>query len=253
MRWFAQLINRVKFDLLVFRRNPAASFFTIVLPLFFLVLFTSIFGNNTLSNGAKVATFYVPGILGMSVVSSTMVNLAMSTTIRRENGILKRVRATPLPAWVFMASQVVMATAITALMTVLVVGIGRLLFGVSLQLSALPTLVISLLLGTAAFCALGLALSTIIPTGEAASPITNAIVLPLYFLSDVFIVTEDPPRFIEVVGGIFPIRHLVQALQPAFDPFVEGAPMQWGHWAVVAAWGLFGVLVALTRFRWSPR
>ncbi|MEE9416545.1 MAG: ABC transporter permease [Acidimicrobiales bacterium] len=253
MRWVGQLTNRVKFDLLMFRRNPAAAFFTVVLPLIFLLLFTSIFGNDTLSTGAKVATFYVPGILGLSVVSSTMVNLAMTTTTRRERGILKRVRATPLPPWVFVASQIVVATLITALMTVLVVGIGRVIFGVSLQLSAFPTLIITLLISTGAFCALGLALSTIIPSENAAPAVTNAIALPLYFVSDVFIVSENTPRFIEILGGIFPVRHLVEALQPAFNPFVEGTPMAWGHWAVIAAWGAFGLIVAVTRFRWAPR
>ncbi len=248
----SQLKNQSAFDLLRFRRNPAAAFFTVILPLIFLVLFTSLFGNETFDNGAKLATFYVPGILGLSIVSATMVNLAITTTTRRERGMLKRLRGTPLPPWVFVASQIVMATVIATFMTVLIIIIGRILFGVALQWSAVPTLIISLIIGAAAFCAMGLALSTIIPSEDAAPAVTNAIALPLYFVSDVFVVTEDAPRFIEVIGNIFPVKHLVSSLQPAFDPFVEGTPMEWGHWAVVAAWGVFGAVVTMTRFRWTP-
>ncbi len=247
----AQLRNQSAFDLLRFRRNPAAAFFTVILPLIFLVLFTSLFGNDTLNNGAKAATFYVPGILGLSIVSATMVNLAITTTTRRERGMLKRLRGTPLPPWVFLASQILMATVVAAFMTVLIIVIGRVLFGVSLQWSAVPTLLITLVLGAASFCAMGLALSTIIPSEDAAPAVTNAVALPLYFVSDVFVITEDAPRFITLLGDIFPVKHLVSALQPAFDPFVEGTPLEWGHWAVIAAWGVFGAVITMTRFRWT--
>lgn len=251
MTALSQLKNQSAFDLLRFRRNPAAAFFTVILPLIFLVLFTSLFGNNTLENGAKAATFYVPGILGLSIVSATMVNLAITTTTRRERGMLKRLRGTPLPPWVFVMSQVLMATIISAFMTLLIIVLGRLLFGVTLQWSAVPTLLISLVIGAGSFCAMGLALSTIIPSEDAAPAVTNAIALPLYFVSDVFVITEDAPAFITFLGNIFPVKHLVSALQPAFNPFVDGTPMEWGHWAVVAAWGAVGVVVTATQFRWT--
>lgn len=253
MTWPSQLLGRTKFDFLVFRRNPAASFFTVILPIIFLVLFTTIFGNETLDSGAKVATFYVPGILGMSIVSATLQNLAITTTIRREKGVLKRLRGTPLPRWIFIASQLLMATALVILMTFVVALIGWLIFGVAIQWSTLPSLLITVVIGTASFSALGLALSTVIPSENAAPAIANGVTLPLYFISDVFLVDADLPRFVEIVGNIFPMRHLVKALQTSFDPFVVGTPMHWGHWAVIAAWGVTGVFVASTRFEWSAR
>ena len=253
MSWPAQLLGRTKFDFLIFRRNPAASFFAVILPIIFLVLFTSIFGNETLDSGAKVATFYVPGILGLSIVSATLQNLSINTTIRREKGVLKRLRGTPLPPWIFIASQLLMATMLVMLMTFVLVAIGWLFFEVAIQWSTLPALLIALVIGTASFSALGLALSTVIPSENAAPAITNGITLPLYFISDVFLADADIPRFIEIIGNIFPLRHLVKALQPSFDPFVTGSPMHWGHWAAIAAWGVFGVFVAATRFEWSAR
>lgn len=251
MSWLSQLRTQGSFDLLTFRRNPAATFFTVVLPLIFLFLFTSIFGNEEI-NGVRVANFYVPGILALSIISATMVNMAITTTTRREQGVLKRVRGTPLRPWVFVGGQVLASLAIAVVMTVLVILVGWLVFDVQLQSSGVPSLVITVIIGTAAFCALGLALTTIIPSVNAAPAFTNAIALPLYFVSDIFIITEDTPSFISTIGNLFPIKHLGQALTESFNPFIEGTPMPWGHWAMVVGWGLFGAAVTATRFRWTP-
>lgn len=255
MSWFSQLVTQSKYNLLIFRRNPAATFFTVVLPLIFLVLFTSFFGNEVIdSSGVRAANFYVPGILALAVVSATLVNLAITTTSRREEGVLKRVRGTPLRPWVFIVAQVLAGLVITAIMTVLVIVMGRLLFDVTFQFRALPGFLISLIIGTVIFSALGLALSTIIPSIEAAPAFTNAAVLPLYFVSDVFILSgDDTPRFLTLIGDIFPIKHLVEALTEAFNPFIDGVPLPWTNWLVMAAWGAFGLFVAITRFRWTPR
>ena len=252
--WPTQLRSQVGYDLLGFRRNPAATFFTVILPLIFLLLFTSIFGNETLDsrNGVRAANFYVPGILALALISATLVNLAMTTVTKREDGLLKRVRGTPLRPWVFVLAQAVASMVIATVMTVLVVVIGRLLFGVVLQARGLPALAITLLVATVSFSALGLALTTIIPSIEAAPAITNATVLPLYFISDVFIVTDSTPELISFLGNLFPVKHLTQSLFPSFDPFLQATPMPWGHWAVIAAWGAFGAVITVKRFRWTP-
>lgn len=246
-----QLITSSRFALLAFRRNPAASFFTIVLPLIFMVLFGTIFGGETMSNGAKVATFTVPGILALSLVSATFVNLAITTVFQREKGQLKRIRITPLRPVVFIASQIFAATVIVAIMTVLLIVVGKVLFDVTFNLDTLPTFLITVILATAVFSALGLALTTIIPNENAAPAFTNMIALPLYFVSDVFIQTDNPPAWLKWVGDIFPVKHLARALQPSFNPFLQNVEIPWAHWAVMAAWGIFGAIVAATRFKWS--
>ena len=139
--------RQLNFDLLIFRRNPAATFFTVILPLIFLILFTSIFGNGTLSNGAQVSTVYVPGILTLAIVSATAVNVAITMTTRRERGVLKRVRGTPIPPPVFILSQSLAGTVIAFAMTLVISVIGRVLYGVSLQFETLPSLIISLIVG----------------------------------------------------------------------------------------------------------
>ena len=126
---------------------------------------------------------------------------------------------------------------------------SRVLFDVSLPAGGVPGLLLTVLLAAVAFSAMGLALSVIIPSIEAAPAITNAIVLPLYFISDVFIVTDSTPRFLRIVGDFFPVRHLTQALVRFFVPNTAGTPLPWSHWGVIAAWGL---VVVARRFRWTP-
>lgn len=253
MSWLARLRHQTAFDLLIFRRNPAGAFFTVVLPLIFLVIFTSMFGNEEMSNGVRLATLYVPGILSLAVISATTVNLAITMTSRRERGMLKRVRGTPIPAWVFIASQALTGLTISALMTVVIIGIGRLAYDVSLNLDSVPSLIVTIIVGAASFSAMGLALTSITPSEEAAPAVTNAIMLPLYFISDVFIPGDQVPKTISTIASVFPVQHMSKALQESFDPFIDGTPWPWQHWLVIAAWGALGTIVAATTFRWTPR
>ncbi len=252
MSAMTRLLRQLNYDLLIFRRNPAGSFFTVILPLIFLVLFTSIFGNETLENGAKVATLYVPGILTLAIASATLVNPAITMTTRRERGVLKRVRSTPIPPWVFVLSQALSGFVIAAFMTVVITLIGRVFYGVELQWETLPNLVISLLIGSAAFSAIGLAMTTIIPSEDAAPAVTNAIMLPLYFISGVFVPSTTTPGWVDAVGNLFPVSHLNQALQESYDPFADGPAWPWNHWLVIALWGLVAAAVVLKSFRWTP-
>lgn len=244
--------HQLNFDLLIFRRNPAGTFFTVILPLIFLVIFTALFGNNTLENGAKVATLYVPGILTLAIVSATAVNLAITMTTRRERGVLKRVRGTPVPPWVFILSQALSGFVIALLMTVIITTVGRVLYSVELQLDTLPSLFISLLIGAMSFSAIGLALTTIISSEDAAPAVTNAIFLPLYFVSGVFVPDTEVPSWVGTVGNLFPVSHLNKALQGSFDPVSTTIEIPWDHWLVIAAWGIVAAVITLKSFRWTP-
>lgn len=252
MTWLRQLRHQAAFDLLMFRRNPAATFFTVVLPVLFFLIFTSIFGNEQSSEGIRLATYYVPGILALQVTSATLVNLAITLTNKREQGVLKRVRGTPLRPSVFVMAQALSAVVITLCSAALLITIGQVLFDVSIRSEGIISLVLTLLIGAAALSALGMALTVIIPSVQAAPAITNFIVLPLYFISDVFIV-GDKPAALEKVAALFPIQHLAAALGESFDPQATGIPWPWEHWLVLTGWGTVGVVVALLSFRWVPR
>ena len=249
-----QISSATRFALLAFRRNSAATFFTIIFPLLFLVIFGFIFGDEIIEDeGVKVATYQVPGILALALVSATFVNLAMPAVIRREAGQLKRLRGTPVRPIVWVLGQIVAAFVIVVIMTVLVTVMGRLFFGVVFNFETVGVFALTVLIGSAAFSALGLAITALIPNENAASAITNAIVLPLYFVSDVFLITDqDGDGFIDRVGDYFPIKPLAQALRSSYDPFLDGVEVPVTEWLVIAVWGAAGVVLASRFFRWTP-
>lgn len=250
----ASSLSAAKYALLSFRRNPAATFFTIVFPVLFLVIFGFVFGDEVTDSGATVATFIVPGILGLATVSATFVNLAMTQVVRREQGQLKRLRGTPLPPLAYVLGQIMAAIVIVAFMAVLVTVIGRLFFGVVFNLETVGVFVATIALGAIAFSALGLAITAVIPNEDAAPAITNAAVFPLYFISDVFFFGDgDGTGFISRLGDFFPVKPLVHSLQPSYDPFLAEVSIPWSQWAVIAAWGVVGVALAARFFRWTAQ
>jgi ABC-2 type transport system permease protein len=251
----ALVLHQFRFDQKTFWRNPASVFFTVLLPVIFLLIFATIFGNETIEElgGVKTTTYYVPAIITLAIVSATMVSLAINLTVARENGVLKRGLGTPLPAWVFIAGRIGNSIVVSVLMLALLTVIGRLLYGVEIPWERLPAVLVTLAIGAASFCCLGIALTAVIPSQDAAPAITNVTVLPLYFLSGVFIPESEIPDGVLHFSAAFPIRHFFEAFFTAFDPATSGSGFEWGHLAVVAAWGLAGLLLALRFFSWVPR
>jgi ABC-2 type transport system permease protein len=248
-------LHQFRFDQKAFWRNPASVFFTVALPLIFLLIFATIFGNDTIDElgGIKTTTYYVPAILTLAIVSATTQSLAISLTTDREAGILKRFRGTPMPGWVFFAGRVGNALVISALMLVVVPAVGRLIYDVSIPWEHLPAVLVTLAIGAASFCCLGIALTALIPNEDAAPAVTNVALLPLYFLSGVFIPESEIPDGVLHVADLFPIRHFFEAFFAAWDPATVGAGFEWGDLAIVAAWGALGLLLAIRFFRWTPR
>ena len=250
------VIHQYRYDQKQFWREPASVFFTVVLPLIFFTLFAAIFGNDTtVVNGTKIdtATYYVPAIIALSLINATFVNLTIWLTIQRERGQLKRIRATPVPAWVVIAGRTLTAVVIAAIMVVTVCLFGFALYGVDLPTSTLPGVVVSVLVGTLSLAALGFAAAAAVPSENAAPPIANVIVLPLEFISGIFVPADNIPDWMNTIAGVFPVKPLFDSLLAAFDPTATGIGLDWGDLAVVAAWGVAGLVFALRRFRWSPR
>ena len=248
-------VHQFRYDQKTFWRNPGAVFFTVALPLMFLFIFEEIFGSDTIDElgGLETTTYYVPAILTLAVVSATLQSVAVRLTIDRESGILKRGRGTPLPSWVFFAGRVGNALVISMLMLVVVPAIGRLLYDVNIPWEHLPAVLTTIAIGAGSFCCLGIALTAAIPSEDAAPAVTNVAVLPLYFLSGVFIPETEIPDGVLQFADLFPIRHFFEAFFAAWDPATTGSGFEWGHLAVVAGWGLFGLALAIRFFRWTPR
>jgi ABC-2 type transport system permease protein len=250
------ILNQSRYEWRAFWRNPAAAFFGAVFPLILLVIFNLLFGNNEIAvegGLTRASTFYVPAIAALAVVNSCFTGLAMGASIARDNGVLKRVRGTPLPAWAYLIARIIVTTMVAVLIVAIVIVVGVLFFGVTLRLQALPAFIVTVVLGAACFSSLGLAVTAIIPNADAATAIVNGIALPLLFISDVFVRGEHTPTWVQRVADFFPIRHLSLALQTTFNPFATGSGFDAANVRSLAIWLLVGILLARRFFSWEPR
>ena len=221
----------------------------------FLCLFVAIFGNERLEEyeGVRASTLQVPAFIALAVISSAFVSLAMGLTRMRESGMLKRVRATPVPPWIVFAGRIGTSIVIAALVTGLLMLIGWLVFGVSVPGGTLPGLVATLAAGTFAFSTLGIAYTRAISSEEAAPAMTNAVVLPLYFISGVFVPFRELPEALQHVAELLPAQPFVEALRVAFDPNTTGAGFAGEELLKLAIWGVVGLVLAVRLFGWTPR
>jgi ABC-2 type transport system permease protein len=254
MNHAASVVRQARWEQKMFWRNPAAAAFTFAFPLVFLVIFIAINGNSTvhLAGGtAKFAQYYVPAIVAFSVMSACYTNLAFSLSIRRERGVLKRVRGTPLPPVDYMGGAVGGVIVVSLILTALVMILGITVYGVTFPNRYLG-LVITVVSGAFAFSALGVAVSTIVPNEDAAPAIINFILFPLLFISGTFGPISDS-SFLAKIAVLFPVRHMIKTMIAVFDPFAKGTGIQLGHIGILLLWGVVGIGVSLRRFRWEPR
>src|SRR5215213_181876 len=230
----------------MFWRNPSAAFFNFALPLIFLALFGAVF-----SGSQEDLDIIVPGIAGMSIVSTTFVALAMNVVALREQGILKRLRGTPLPSGAYLTAVAMHAITNMAVQVTLVTLVGRVFFGTGWP-DDLLELVVFAAAGVVCFASLGVALAHAIPNLDAAPAYTNAVFLPLIVLSGVFYDAENAPGFLHDIAVVFPLTHLIDGLSGAM---VTGKPLvdNLSDLAVIAVWAALGVLLAVRGFSWEAR
>jgi ABC-2 type transport system permease protein len=239
-----------------FVRNPATLFFTLVFPLMFLVIFTVIFGNGHIVVGpgktVRVATFYVPAIATFSVINACYTNIAISLSFLRDNGVLKRIHGSPLPVWSFMAARIAHAVIVAVVLVVICGAFGAAFYGAQLPQNTLPAFALTLIVGAACFSALGVAVTAFIPNADASPAVVNGTILPLLFISNIFIPLQNPSGWIDVVGKIFPLRHFADAMIGSYFQ-LSGSGLHTNDLLVLAAWGAGGVIVAVRFFDWEPR
>jgi ABC-2 type transport system permease protein len=228
----------------LFWRNPSAAFFTIVLPLAFLALFGVVFRGDQ-----EALDLIVPGIAGMAVMATTFHALAMTVTLLREQGVLKRMRGTPLPAGAYLGGLLGSAVVNAVAQVAVIAAAGWLLLGTGAPRDWLA-LAVFVLAGVVCLGALGVAWSLVIPSADAAPAYANAVFLPAIAISGVFYDVEEAPRWVADIAQALPLTHVIDGLSGAL---VTGAGLG-GHLddlAVVAVWGALGLVLAVRGFRWS--
>ena len=237
-----------------FWRNPASAFFTFAFPLMFLVIFTSLLGHYTIQIGTRSvnsATYYVASMATFAVITACYNNIAIQLTFQRDAGVLKRTNGTPLPSSSFLGARIVHALLISVLLVAITAAFGKAFYSASIPTGlTLVRFLIVLVVGAASFCALGLAVTAAIPNAEASAAIVNATILPLLFLSGIFIpFGNSTPSWILWIARVFPVKHFADGMQAGF----LGTAFHWTDTLIVAIWGLAGLLLAIRFFSWEPR
>jgi ABC-2 type transport system permease protein len=230
----------------LFWRNPSAAFFNFLLPLLFLAFFGAILHGNQ-----HDLNVIVPGIAGMSVMSTTFTALAFNMTFLREQGVLKRIRGTPMPGVSYLAGIAGNAITNTALQIVIITVAGKLFFGTGWPRDY-AELVVFVAAGVLCFASLGVAFSHVIPNFDSAPAYVNAVFLPTIFVSGVFYDVAKVPGFLKGIAQALPLKHLIDGLSGAM---VKGTSLGANISAlgVIAAWAALGVLFAVRGFSWEQR
>lgn len=251
----ALLAHQVRFDLLASFRNPRARFFTIIFPIVLLVILAGVFGHGTtVVDGVdvKLSHFYVPGILAMSIITSAYATLVVSVATARETGVLKRRRATPVSPAILIGGQALATLATNAIMTAVLLLIGRFAYGFSAAPGALVAIACTVIVGTLSFACIAYAVASLIGSVDAAQPIVQATVMPLYFISGIWIPNANLSHTLQSIASVFPVEHLAAALHLASVHSSLGAAIAPKDLLVLAVWGLAAAAIAARRFSWLP-
>ena len=245
-------LHELRTQQLLFWRNREAAIFTFLLPIIFFLIFGSIYGDSTITKEhIRGAPFLEAGMIGYGVASTAFAGLAITMVIRRESGVLKRIRATPLPPPTYLIAVLASTFLVFLIQAGLIIGIGRLLFDVHVP-TRIISLVVALMLGAACFAALGLGLTGIVRSAEGSSAIVNIVYLPMAIISGTFFTPKDFPSFLRAIADVLPLTYFTKLTR---DVMVRDQHI-WhdtGSIAVLLVWAVVGLAAAIRWFRWQPR
>jgi ABC-2 type transport system permease protein len=248
-RGVSLLAHQIWYEQLSFWRNPQSAIFTFVFPVVFVTVIGALLGGGGRSSyfgGLSALQYYVPTIAALSVLASCYGQLTVTLALRRQNGILKRVRATPLPVWAYFAGLLAHCVLVSFIDVALIGAIGR-LYGVPVP-SNWFAIAVTLLLAAACFCGLGVGVASVIRNADAAPAVAQLVLFPLLFISGTYMPIHS--EVLNRIAGWLPVRPFNEALIGALA--LHAGPA-WKHLAVIAAWGCVGTAIGIRRFRWTPR
>ena len=242
-------LHQVRGEQLLYWRTREAAIFTFAFPIMLFVLVGAVYKGTI--NGHPAGRELRAGLLGYGLANTAFAGLAITLVVRRENGVLKRVRATPLPAATYVVALLSSMLLVFALEAVVMVVLAKLAFHVGVP-GAIGSLIFEVIFGILAFAALGIGITALIRSAEGSSGVLNVILLPMAFLSGSFGPTRSYPHFLQVIADVLPLTYLLKIVK---GTIISGDAF-WAHpgaLCVVLAWGLFGALAGVRWFRWEPR
>ena len=246
--------RQVRYEQLSFWLNPLGAFFTLGFSTIFLVMLGAIAGHTTIGSGygkVKLVQYYLGGFVSYGIMAACFTVLAQTLVNRRELGLLKRLRLSPVPTGVLL-SAIFLSTIIVALLQVVILlAVGRLGFGDYLPPHALA-FILTIVVGMLSFTAMGVGVSTLVPNADASGPMVSIVFFLLLAFSGLWFPIK-PGTTLANISGYFPVRHLITAVLASFDLPGGADPWAWHDLEVMAIWGAAGLLVATRRWGWSPR
>jgi ABC-2 type transport system permease protein len=242
-------VHQLRSEQLVFWRSREAAFFIFLFPLLLYVLLSSVYSRRIY--GVPAPEALLAGLIGYGCANTAFAGLAIQLVLRRENGILKRLRSTPLPPATYVGSLLVSTLIVFALQTLALFLLGSALYSTPFP-SDIASLVAAIVIGAAVFAALGTATAAVIRSAEGSSAVVNFILLPMAFLSGSFGETRHLPAFLRAIADVLPLKYFIDLVDSVY---LRGQAV-WTHpqdLAVLAAWGVGGLIFTIYRFRWEPR
>jgi ABC-2 type transport system permease protein len=242
-------VHELRAQQLAFWRSKEAALFIFLFPLLLYVLLGSVY-NGTIY-GVPAPQALLAGLIGYGCANTAFAGLAIQLVVRRELGILKRLRATPLPATTYIAAVLASTLVIFVAQAISLFVIGRIFYGTPFP-SAIGSLILAVILGAASFAGLGVATASLIRSAEGSSAVVNFILLPMAFLTGSFGPTRHYPAFLRAIGDVLPLKYFIEIMNAVY---LRGN----GLWTkpaaigVLAAWGASGLIVSALKFRWEPR
>jgi ABC-2 type transport system permease protein len=239
----------------IFFRTPVAAFFTLIFPLFIFIVFSLVFGNEYIPElGVNLSQYFGPAMAVFAAVSATYTNIASVTAYQRDEGILKRIRGAPLPASLYHGGKIVSGTFVAVIAVVVMMAVGVLFYGINIYADTLAAAIATFFIGVACFASLGLLVAGLVNSGEAATAVTNATLLPLAFISGIFLAPSDQsPEWLDTIANIFPLKHFVVPFTDAFNPTFTGSPWQWDHLGYMMLWGAVALVFGIRFFKWETK
>lgn len=246
--------RQVVYQLRVLVRSPIGSFATLVIPLMVLLAVNLLYHGIHLASRGGIAyvQFFTPAMVAFAVVNACYMSVISSTTLARDEGILKRLRGTPLPPWIYMAGRLASAGLVALVSAVVVIAVGAAVYDFEVVWSAVPAALLTVAAAMFCFSALGLAVTVLVPAADSALPVAWGTILPLCFVSDVFMPIDNAPHWLREVASFFPLRPFADDLETMFNPIRGTSAPHWGHIEVLIAWGVVSAAFALLTFRWEP-
>ena len=245
-------LHELRTEQRLFWRNREAAFFTFLLPIVFFLIFGSIYGNDLIkSDHVKGSAYLVAGMIGYGVASTAFAGLGITMVVRRESGVLKRVRGTPMGPATYLIAVLSSTLLVFLIEASLIIALGRILYGVPLP-QRWFSLALTLLLGATVFAAMGLGITGLVRSAEGSSAVINAVYLPMAIISGTFFSTHAYPAFLKTIADVLPLTHFTLLTRDVVLKHQEiwNRPGQVG---AVALWGVIGLAVAIRAFRWEPR